>query len=619
MALAVSLAMLIAAGCFAIVAAAAGHRLLRILRFELSSDASQLLCSVAVGVIGFQILVFFSQPSGHIRWVVIAILVLAATLGVGEYPDVSRRIGRLVQRIRGGSKFERVLVAFVSLVLWIEGLAAMAPLTGSDALHYHFTAPLLVLQSGFHPNFFLSHSFLCGQSHLLILSGLALGSDQLAMAVLFLGGVLSAAACASLTRSLAGREWGWVAALVFLLTPVVFWQISAAGSPDLWMAFFSTLAVMAILRTESMPVASHAAVVGFLAGGVAGAKYTGCMVTAAIAVAFAYQARPVLKSLSFFVLAALTAGIWPYARNLVWTGDPVFPFLTKFISPTHLNAFTFSFYRGDTGAGDHHSVLQVLAFPLFAVIDPAHLGFWQYLGPIVLSFAPFVLLARSKTPLWRAILIVWILSAVGIGWSSGMIRFLLPILPIAFAAVLAWAARLTTLDWRIAHWTAATTLCSLAIGGFAGLLLYDRSAMLVTVGLRSREEYLRARAPEYQDLEFIQQALSGKEQEGKTLTFLRHTYYLRVPYLYGDPMESWAMNPAKLQTREAWMRLFRSQNISWIVRAPEYPPIISAPLRELEASGTFTPVAEGRVSNFRGMRISGVREEQDIVIFRINY
>jgi hypothetical protein len=38
----------------------------------------------------------------------------------------------------------------------------MTPLTGSDALNHHFTAQLLILESGFHPNFFLSHSFFCG-------------------------------------------------------------------------------------------------------------------------------------------------------------------------------------------------------------------------------------------------------------------------------------------------------------------------------------------------------------------------------------------------------------------------------------------------------------------------
>jgi hypothetical protein len=38
----------------------------------------------------------------------------------------------------------------------------------------------LILAYGFHPDFSISHSFFCGQHHLLILFGLALGSEQLA-------------------------------------------------------------------------------------------------------------------------------------------------------------------------------------------------------------------------------------------------------------------------------------------------------------------------------------------------------------------------------------------------------------------------------------------------------
>src|SRR5882757_2025905 len=34
---------------------------------------------------------------------------------------------------------ERLLAALFVLVLTLQGLASLAPLTGSDALHYHFT------------------------------------------------------------------------------------------------------------------------------------------------------------------------------------------------------------------------------------------------------------------------------------------------------------------------------------------------------------------------------------------------------------------------------------------------------------------------------------------------
>src|SRR5271168_2574919 len=237
MALAVSLAVLLAVVLFAFVATALGHRLLRLCSFEIPSLSEHLLCSAAFGVICIEDCLFLSLLSGNVRIGVVAVIVVIFLLAFNESKTVSRKLTQVVRSILNESRPGKTLASFAGLVLLIEGLAAMAPLTGSDALHYHFTASLLILRSGFHPNFFLSHSFFCGQSHLLILMGLALGSSQLAMGLMFLGGFLTAAACACLVNRWTSGVWKWIAVLVFLVTPVVFWQISAAGAPDLWMDF----------------------------------------------------------------------------------------------------------------------------------------------------------------------------------------------------------------------------------------------------------------------------------------------------------------------------------------------------------------------------------------------
>src|ERR1700691_4228915 len=50
----------------------------------------------------------------------------------------------------------------ILLFVCLEALAASAPLTGSDAMHYHFTAPLLEIGGREHPIFWLTHSFFTG-------------------------------------------------------------------------------------------------------------------------------------------------------------------------------------------------------------------------------------------------------------------------------------------------------------------------------------------------------------------------------------------------------------------------------------------------------------------------
>jgi Protein of unknown function (DUF1420) len=616
MALAASTAALLAVVLFAFVATAFGHRLLRLCSLEVPDSAEHLLCSTALGVICLEIFLFLSQLCGNIRAGIIVVVAAVVLLAATDFAAVSRRVSQLLSSVLSESKLEKTLASLIGLVLLIQGFAAMAPLTGSDALHYHFTAPSLTLQTGFHPNFFLSHSFFSAQSHLLILMGLALGSSQLAMGLMFLGGLLAAAACACLMRRWANGPWKWTAALVFLVTPVVFWQSSGAGAPDLWMAFFATVGVLVISRANELPRAAHAVLAGVLAGGVAGTKYTGCAIAASMAVAFFWEARSAIQRL-LFLCGSLGAGIWPYARNFFWTGDPVFPFLTRWLTPGKVNAYTLASYIADTGSSESRHALQVLKFPVFAAIDRVHLGFWQFLGPLALAFIPLLLLVVRNTPLWRAALTVWVLGAIAIGATSGMTRFLLPVLPIAIAAALAGVAQLEPEGWRFARSVSLGTVGCFLLLGASGLLIYNRSAISAAVGLTPREEYLRRHAPEYEKVQFINEVLAGKESEGKTLVFLRHVFYLRVPFLYGDPAASWAVDPSKFQTPDQWKALFKSEGVRRIVRSPQYPPTVAAPLQSLEDSGDLVPVAQKEVSDFHGFRILEDRRVLPVVILRV--
>jgi hypothetical protein len=116
-----------------------------------------------------------------------------------------------------------------------------------------------------------------------------------------------------------------------------------------------------------------------------------------------------------------------------------------------------------------------------------------------------------------------------------------------------------------------------------------RNSGAVSAGLISREEYLREHAPDNARSEFVNQYPSGRESEGRALIFFRHIYYLHVPYAYGYPDTNWPMNPAELQTDDAWRSLFRNQHIPWVVRAPDYPESLSLVLERLAFSSLLLP------------------------------
>jgi len=617
MALLASLAGLCGVAISAILFAGLGRCLLNVARLDFRNPVEGLLFSLAVGVIAFELSVSLGELLPETRLGVCILIAVAGVIGLPLIPSVLKDLRSLFGRFSTLPSAERLLALAVGGIIFLEGFASMAPLTGSDALRYHFTFPLLVLKDGFHPNWFLPHSFFTGMSHQLILAGLAMGSEKLALGWIFLGGAAAAVAAAHLTRLWVAGVWPYVTALVFLLTPVAFWQITTAGAPDVWMALFIPVGVLAIVRVKENPAVAAAALAGAIAGGVAGTKYTGLILAASLFAAFVAEVRTLRGSLIFLSVAGAT-GIWPYLRNWLWSGDPLFPFLMRHLAPERINPSALAGILGDTGASTPRSFWLMVRFPFFAAVDQAHLGFWQLLGPLVLAFAPLVLLAVRRTSLWRTALIVWIAGSLGIGFGSGGMRFLLPLLPVALAAVIAGIAELQIRRWRGAFVFAQLSVAGFLVLGLGGLVLYEKDSWAVSAGFTAPLSYLQLHAPDYPRSEFVNQQLAGKGSDARVLVFLHHLYYLRVPYLYGEPDASWAMDPDRLRTDDEWRSLFSRYNIRWVVRGSDFPRPLRDPLNRLEKENILVPCASGTVEDWLGDRIGGVRHAEQMTIFCTN-
>jgi len=600
---------------FALMAAGVGNRVQRWAGPRANEPAELLLFAAGWGVVVFELGCLLAAACGRMRaglWLLVAAGGVVALL---EFGELKRLFTELFARSRNSTRSAKLLRWALLGVLIVEGVAAMAPLTGSDALNYHFAQPEWMLRSGFHPNFFSIHSFLTGQGHLLILAGLALGSEKFALGLLYLGGVLAALAGAWLARQWMPEEGAWTVALVFVLSPVVFWQLSTAGAPDVWMVFFAVLAVLQAGRAGSQKW-QDAVLAGIFAGAIAGSKYTGCVIAASVGLALVVETRS-WKATARFMAGALSAGVWPYLRNLIWTGDPMFPFWMQRLHPEKVNAVTLASILADTGANGHRGVLELLGYPVFAAINSRNVGFWQFFSPICLCFAPLLFFAVRRTALWRTVLTVWLVSAVGIGMASGMLRFVLPVYPLALAAVIAGVCALPERGWGALRGIAAATLAIFLAAGAAGLLFYQRHSLAAAVGMLSREAYLEAARPDFGKVRFINEALRGREEEGKALVFFRHIYGLRVQPAHGNPETSWAVDPEKLRDIAAWREFFQRERIRWVVKSPEYPDAIQKQLGEMEASGELVPIASAGVMDFAGNRMQGVREKVPVVILEV--
>jgi hypothetical protein len=615
MALAISL---VTFGClvgFLLGFVSLGSVALRTVPARIFSNTEYFLISAAVGVTITETLFFVIQPTNRFRLFALIIVGVLAATSILERKVLRECVVEALRSVRPVTGIEKVLLAGITVVAFVEFLASMAPLTGSDALNYHFTVQKQILQHGFQPIFSNSHSLLCGQQHLLILLGLSLGSERLALAFIYLGGILSAAAMAYLISSWTSRRTAGLFTLLFLLTPIVFWQISISGAPDIYMAFFVCVAVILLVKSADSASWQLLALAGLVTGGIAGSKYTGCLIAASLLAVVVIKFRSSRLVLAF-LSASVISGCWPYLRNLVWTGNPVFPFFSASLSPDLVSAYTLRNLANDTGAASAHHLSQFLPFTFFAELQKQSLGFWDFFGPVVVALSPVAFKVCYKKQGWGIALSVWFLSATGLFLSSGLPRFLLPVYPLALTFAAAGALPVSGEKWRIVNRVACGVVVLMIAIGAIGLVMYSHNALFAALGFQSKEEYLEQASQDYRVVETVNRMLGDRSLQKTALVFIRHTYYLEVPYLNGNPGTSFEVDPDHLTTPSQWKDFLDKKGIGYVVRSPDYPPAIAGPLSEMEKSGDLTPFKEARVEELQGKRINQDRTQIEVVILK---
>lgn len=607
------------------VALAFGFRVLELLRFprEDSFQSGLFAAGFSFPLIGFA--VFALSIPGWLgprsAWGLLAVLSIASGRGWNRFREwAASALGRIRRRFRSGDFATRAILFLIAFTISLEALVSMAPLTGSDAMHYHFTVPLLELGKPLQPIFWLTHSFLTEQAHLLISFGMALGSDRIALGLILLAGILTAAVLFEISRELMPVHWALLTTLTFLITPMVFWQITTSGSPDIWMGFYTGLAVIAASRGIRTNSNQFVILAGFYAGAAAGVKYTGWVVPFAICCYILVACRA-WKLMASCALVSFAVGALAQIRNFVWTGDPFFPFLMARLNPASVNSFALQGLVVDTHSAAYSlHWLHLLAFPFVMSLDGGRYGLGQYFGPLVLAFAPLLLLARWQTHTARLAGIVWAITLLSNALSTQMGRFLLPVYILALAVVFSGLAEMFERKWKFATCACVATL--LGFLAFAGLsdLFYARDFLPVVLGRESKEAFLQRMAPEYRFASFINSELGGRSatQDGNAMVFLRHLYYVRVPYVYGDPTFSWAVDPARCKDPEGLLNVLRELNVKWVVKEPAYPPALQDAFNQLESEKKLVSIASSDLETLTGSsRIYGIKQITRVTILEL--
>jgi len=446
--------------------------------------------------------------------------------------------GGLAERIkqtlpRGWLEWSMVIPPLCLVVLAMGG--ALTPPTARDSLVYHLALPKLYLEShqwvevpqnvyGYFP----------GLMEALYTIALGLGSPYPALvhagfgiaclaATFFLGGVLG------LRREIC------LLSVCALAATATLWAEMTWAYVDLANAFYWTLVVLCFLRWQNDRQRRWLLLLGFFMGAANGCKYTSLILLMVVPLGLLIELRKstyqgwnkTISTVAVPLVTALVLALPWWARNLVLTGNPVYPFFWGLFPSSSPGwdaerAGLYQIMLAQYG-GAHKGILDYVVAPVRVFLAARFDSVSRYDGELnAFCLLAWLLLLVRREKRGRPGEILLGLSLVYLAyWSSTsqQARFLLPILPVM--AVLGGffvqiflagvAERITTpviTRRRIENLAVSCILVATLFNGRGIVALWHRGRYLDhLLGRESTDRYLLERLPYYGMYRYINREL----------------------------------------------------------------------------------------------------------------
>ena len=530
-----------------------GRALLARLRFRSRLERATMTAVLGVGTIG-AVLSLLALVGWFQTWLVLAILIAMPVIAAAylrrrrepPLPVAEPAFGGLSGRVLG-----TWAVGGGLLVLGLWTLAVYPP-TAFDDTMYHLPYAVSLLEEG-RLGFLGDLRFpVFPQLNEVLFATVMLSGSDLAphylQTLLFL---LLGATAFVWARS---RWDGSVAVLVTALilgTPLLVW-VGTTAFVDLTAALFVTAALLARERWEDAEGAGWLLVAGALLGMAAGTKYHALYFVVAIGAVESVRgvARRQLAAVGgFWALSAMTGGVW-YLRNVLLTGNPLFPFMSSVFGENEWARFfrlrprwrEWSLVE-PAGAGweaivtqlmevgRHLAVLpwRLLREAIWPTQMPPYSAFWVSLLPVALIVA-----MRRSRDRYLALLVLGFLVC----WSASLrdpryLAYTVAVTALLAAPLMSPVAHFLT--ERAAGWrTAAMALLPVVL--LAPALAYSTVRAVSfgppPAGVEAREIYLGERYQGYTILQCLNREL-GTEYTVYGL-FMEHLPYYAEGRLLGD-------------------------------------------------------------------------------------
>lgn len=493
----------VVAAALATLGAAVGSRLLKRVAFRTPLESIVFAAGVGLGLCSFATLALGlgGLLQRELFW---ALLVAGLFVMRREAVALARRMRAVDWQLQ--SSFERFLAAFTLISLLIALLFALAPPVAWDAQTYHLVEAKVALAQGriTAPPDILYFSF-PSLVEMLFLAAMTLKGDVAAQLLHWQFLLLSSGAVLAFGARFFNARVAWLSCALLVAVPSLL-TISTYAYVDLGLLFCTFAAFYAILAARETLEPAWFALAGMCAGFAMGVKYTAAIVPVALFTLLLLSAetrrRSVLRGYGAFLLCSFVFALPWYLRNLVFTGNPVYPFV--FGGP-YWDAFRGNWF-GRFGTGMLNTPLAILTAPWDATIlgREGELGYEATIGPLILALVPLLLFLRSRrdeprVPVRELAVFAGILYAFWLAGIAGskllwQTRLLFPAFPVlALLAALAFdrLAQLDLKQFSLQRFARLVVLLVLGLTALNYLIGFGtHSTLPYLLGAETRDDFL---------------------------------------------------------------------------------------------------------------------------------
>jgi hypothetical protein len=538
---------------FLVISSSFGIRILKLVNFKFSNFKEMLAFSLPLGLGLMAYFVYAIGLMGFLhRKVILSLLLLLALFSFREIIFIIRKIKSYLCSLKPGqlTLSSKVFMLFIFFILMLTLAGALAPPTGNDSLAYRLSHIQLFSKS--HKVFYIPYTRESLWPYLVeMLFGLAIivKSDIFAKLIAWSMGLIGVFSIYVFSRKFFSKKSAYISALVFLLTPAIFTQMTYTYT-DIAIAVYCFMSLFALVNCFKYHDIKWAALSGLYSGLFLSIKYISLITLPSIVFIFMYyfitdpkQRRFIIRSIFVFVIFTMFFFFSWYLRAYLIKGNPLYPFFARY--------FNFQGWDRalDKSVGVGFSIFKFLQLPWNITMFPSVYG-GEHLGVMYLIFLPLSILSVKHN---RNLFIIFAIFSVlfAMSWFfvvSASTRFLFPVL-LPLSVIIGCGVADVFVRRGYFNNVVKGIFIAICIFNLGYLAYYAADKVKVATGIESRQEYLQRTERSFGIGNYINKNLP---EDAKILMIGEiRAYYMNRPYIHlNNLLDEDKINPSELSLNE---------------------------------------------------------------------